>query len=274
MVRMSIKSDLRVNVQRYAATVEYLGTHYQGWQKQPNAISVQEVLEKSLSAVANQPIATICAGRTDAGVHGLGQVVHFDAPVGLREPNNWLLGGNGYLPNDVKILNVNLVPADFHARFSATGRHYHYLLKISKGDGGVFYNHCGHCNYHLDINLMKEAASCWLGQHDFSAFRSSRCQAKNPVRNLTKLRITQQNDMLLFEVSANAFLHRMVRMMVAALVEIGRGRRSIAWAQDLLKPNGISVETVVAAKGLYLVEVDYPSLFGIDKTPSKLYYYC
>ncbi|HJN38454.1 MAG TPA: tRNA pseudouridine(38-40) synthase TruA [Gammaproteobacteria bacterium] len=263
-----VNADITPALQRYVALVEYAGVQYHGWQKQPQADSVQSRLEKALSKVANQPIQVVCAGRTDAGVHALGQVVHFDAPKGLRSPRNWLLGGNVHLPDDIKLLSVNNVSMDFHARFSATERHYQYWLKAGGVRSGVFHYHCGYCNYSLDIDRMSEAADGWIGRHDFSSFRSSRCQAKSTVRVLTRLNISIQHDMLLFEVSANAFLHHMVRFMIAALVEVGRGRRSVSWAHDLVKFKEGTVAKLVDAKGLYLVGVDYPSLFGIKKRSS------
>ena len=259
-------NNLANSQQRYVVGLEYNGSQYHGFQKQKHSISIQEMVEKALSYVGNQPIEILCAGRTDAGVHAIGQVIHFDAPKGLRSESNWLLGANTHLPRNIQVHYVKAITNNFHARFSAYSREYIYCLRTQSGDRGIMSSYYGYTKHALSIEIMKEASSLWLGEHDFSSFRSLHCQSSTPMRNLHGISIVKKNDAIYFQITANAFLHRMVRIIVGALIEIGRGKQSIDWARDLILPDTQAQVTSVAdAKGLYLSDVAYPEYFKVPR---------
>lgn len=242
---------------KIALGIEYDGASFAGWQSQPHRNTVQDVLESALSVVADRPVVTICAGRTDAGVHALMQVVHFDVDVD-RPDSAWVRGTNANLPPAVAVTWARPVADDFHARFSAHGRRYRYVLLNHPVRPALSHGKIGWHHLPLDVAAMRAAAAMLVGEHDFSAFRSSECQAKSPVRKLWKLDIERQDDVIVFDLGANAFLHHMVRNLVGALVYVGNGR----WAPD-------AVQSVLAgrdrskgaptfeAAGLYFVGADY-----------------
>lgn len=237
--------------------VEYCGTRYHGWQSQQSLLTIQGTVEEALSKLANQSIAVVCAGRTDAGVHAFEQVIHFDTTT-AREQHEWLFGSNYYLPDDIRILWAKEVEASFHARFSATKRHYRYYL-VNRPVHSAIYTHArGWCARPLDIGLMQQATNYLIGEHDFSAFRGADCQAKSPVRTLDALDIHRQDDQIIFNVSANAFLHHMVRNLVGSLIEVGMKKHSPEWIKAVLasKDRG-KAGPMASAKGLYLLKVDY-----------------
>jgi len=248
---------------RLALGIEYHGGAYCGWQQQSAAASVQQVLQQALSRVADEPIDVICAGRTDAGVHAREQVVHFDTDA-ERSARAWLLGGNRWLPRDISLRWVQAVPQDFHARFSALGRSYRYLIlnritrsALADGRALVVYQP-------LDVAAMQAGAQWLIGEHDFSAFRSSECQARSPVRQLRSLRVTRSGERIAIEVSANAFLHHMVRNIVGLLLVIGQQRAAPERARVQLESRQRSSgEATAAAHGLYLWRVDYAAQFGL-----------
>jgi tRNA pseudouridine38-40 synthase len=249
--------------QRLALGLEYHGGAYSGWQQQSEAASVQAALQQALSRVADQPISVICAGRTDAGVHAREQVVHFDTDA-RRSPRAWLLGGNSHLPRDISLRWVHAVPEDFHARFSALARSYRYLI-LNRGSRSALADGRALVVYQpLDVAAMQAGAQWLVGQHDFSAFRSSECQARSPVRQLRSLTVTRTGEHIVVEVTANAFLHHMVRNIVGLLLVIGQQRAAPERAREQLESRQRSSgEATAAAHGLYLWRVEYPPQFGL-----------
>lgn len=218
---------------RIALGVEYCGSAFHGWQSQPQGDTVQDVLESALHQIAGQPIGVICAGRTDAGVHASHQVVHFDAPV-ERPVTAWVRGVNSNLPAGVAVRWAQPVGDEFHARFSARGRRYRYLLLNRPQRLGLWHGRAGW--FHLPLNLaaMQAAAARLPGEHNFSAFRAAGCQAKTPVKTLWRADVRQQGNLIVFDFEASAFLHHMVRNLVGSLVYIGKGAQAPGWIDELL----------------------------------------
>ncbi|MFT3803178.1 MAG: tRNA pseudouridine(38-40) synthase TruA [Burkholderiaceae bacterium] len=242
---------------RYALVIAYDGRSFAGWQTQPSGQTVQDHLERALARIAGRPIATICAGRTDAGVHASRQVVHFDCEV-ERPLTAWVRGVNAFLPDAIAVQASAVAPAGFHARFSAVRRRYRYRLYRAPQRHPLLAGRAGWVHRRLDIDAMRAAAGCLIGRHDFSAFRSSECQAASPVRELQALRLTERGAIVEIELVANAFLHHMVRNIVGALVWIGIGRRPPNWlAQVLAARDRRLAAPTFAADGLYLTGVDY-----------------
>lgn len=252
-----------MRVGRYALGVEYDGTAFLGWQAQPQGRSVQGVLEAALSRVADARISVVAAGRTDAGVHATGQVVHFEASC-KRPPRAWVLGVNSNLPEDVAVRWATPVPEKFHARFSATARHYRYLVCERGSRPAVGRQQAAWTHRRLDVSAMQAAAECLLGEHDFSAFRAAECQAASPVRTLRRLDIRRQGELIVFSVTANAFLHHMVRNLVGSLLAVGRGEVDRLWLEQVLagRDRGRAGPTA-PAHGLTLTGVDYPDAFAV-----------
>ncbi|VVM91846.1 tRNA pseudouridine synthase A [Pseudomonas fluorescens] len=251
---------------RIALGVEYKGSRYRGWQRQTSGVpSVQQALEQALSKVANAPITVSCAGRTDAGVHASGQVVHFDTNA-LRDERAWTMGTNFNLPHDISVTWATVMPADFHARFKANARRYRYVIyndpiRPAHLAEEVTWNHRP-----LDVERMAEAARCLLGTHDFSAFRASQCQAKSPVKEMYHLRVTRHGQMIVLDIRASAFLHHMVRNIAGVLMSIGSGERPVAWAREVLESRDRREAGVTAHPyGLYLVQVEYPQPFVLPQ---------
>ncbi len=255
---------------RYAVGVEYDGTAFHGWQIQVGVNTVQEQLQNALSRVANHPISVQCAGRTDAGVHALAQVVHFDSAA-TRTARNWLLGTNVNLPDDVNINWIKPVADDFHARFSAISRSYKYVIYNGETRSSVWRNRAVWERRQLDLGRMQAAAKSLIGTHDFSSFRAIACQAKSPIRTLDKLELSRSGNMILLELSANAFLHHMVRNIAGVLIAIGCGDRPIDWARDVLEHKDRTLGGVTApAQGLYLTAVGYPPEFGLQELEAEV----
>ena len=250
---------------RYAAGVEYDGTAFHGWQIQVGVNTVQEQLQNALSRVANHPVSVQCAGRTDAGVHAFGQIVHFDSDA-TRSTRNWLLGTNVNLPDDVNINWILPVVDDFHARFSAISRSYRYVIYNGCTRSSILRNRAVWQRRQLDLDRMKSAAKALVGTHDFSSFRAIGCQAKSPVRTLSRLELSRAGDMIFIELSANAFLHHMVRNIAGVLISIGCGDRPVDWAQQVLEHRDRTLGGGTApAQGLYLTNVGYPPEFGLQE---------
>jgi len=251
---------------RIALGVEYDGRGFCGWQSQADVASVQDTLERAIAEIAGEPVRLHAAGRTDAGVHALLQVVHFDTTAS-RPLSAWVRGVNRHLPDSVAVLWSRAVPEDFHARFSATGRHYRYLLldrpvRPALGSGRV-----GWFAKPLVPEAMREAAAMLTGEHDFSAFRAAECQARSPVKTLHRLDISRQGDVLVFDLHASAFLHHMVRNIVGALVYVGAGRQPPAWMAELLAARDRTrAAPTFAAAGLYFAGVDYAAEWGLPAT--------
>lgn len=247
-----------MTAQRYAAGLEYDGTHFYGWQVQGRVRSVQEALNAALGIVADEPMATLAAGRTDAGVHATGQVVHFDSAAN-RSLRSWLLGVNSNLPPDVAVTWLQPVPADFHARHSAVGRTYRYVIRNRDVRSPLDRDHAWCLRGELCERRMAAAAPALLGEHDFSAFRGAGCQARSPVRRVDRLVVTRVGEWLDVEVRANGFLYHMVRNIVGALVRIGRGEEEPAWLAAVLAGRDRRRGAATAPpNGLYLAEVHYP----------------
>jgi len=247
-----------VTAQRLAAGLEYDGAAFFGWQTQSHARSVQSVLNAAIGIVANEPVTTAAAGRTDAGVHACGQVIHFETAA-HRSLRSWLLGVNSNLPPDAALQWVREVPADFHARYSATARTYRYVILNREVRSALDRDRAWCLRGTLDEARMAAAAACLLGEHDFSAFRGAGCQARSPVRRLERLEVSRMADHLRFEVRANGFLYHMVRNIVGALVRVGSGDAEPAWLGALLAGRDRRLGAPTAPpQGLYLAEVHYP----------------
>jgi tRNA pseudouridine38-40 synthase len=242
---------------RLKLTVEYDGTDYVGWQRQLNGTSVQEVLELALGELFGAPVATEAAGRTDAGVHALGQVVAFEAPRVLPF-SAYLRGLSALLPEDVSVVKAEEVPADFDPRRSSKGKRYRYLISNRPVRSPLRRRTHWQLFAALDVAAMQKAAPVLLGTHDFSAFRAANCEALTTLRTLRELAIFSSEDVVQFEVEGTAFLKHMVRNIVGTLVEVGRGRQSAGWVKEVLDARDRTLAGPTApAQGLVLVEVRY-----------------
>lgn len=250
---------------RIAIGVEYDGSPFCGWQSQADGQTVQDTLQRALSQIAGEPIAIIAAGRTDTGVHALEQVVHFDTQV-ERPLSAWVRGVNALLPDSIVVRWAHAVPDEFHARFSAHGRSYRYLLINRAVRPAIQAGKVGWFHAPLDVAAMQEAAQYLLGEHDFSAFRAAQCQAKSPVKHLHQLDIRRQGEMLIFDVSADAFLHHMVRNIVGCLVYVGKGKYSAEWLAEVLdsRERRLAAPTF-APDGLYLRRIQYEAKWGLPQ---------
>ncbi|HHJ19502.1 MAG TPA: tRNA pseudouridine(38-40) synthase TruA [Gammaproteobacteria bacterium] len=248
---------------RIALGVEYDGRRFHGWQRQSHARSVQQDLEQSLSQIADHPVSVVCAGRTDTGVHGLGQVVHFDAE-NFRKPHAWLLGTNTKLPDDISLQWVSFVPDDFHARFKATSRQYRYIIFNRATPSALFAGRATWVRGELDIAAMQLAASSLLGEHDFTSFRAAGCQAKHAVRSIYSVTLSRSGQFVYLDIHANAFLHHMVRNIAGVLIAIGQQKKPVTWARDLLAVKDRTQAGVTAPPdGLYFIKVAYPEKYQL-----------
>jgi tRNA pseudouridine38-40 synthase len=248
---------------RIALGIEYDGAGFNGWQTQPDGRSVQDALERALAELAGTPISTLCAGRTDAGVHALDQVVHFDTDV-RRPLAAWVRGTNRFLPPTVAVRWARSVDADFHARFSATRRAYDYWICNEPVRSPLAHRRATWIFRPLDVSAMQRAAEQLVGTHDFSSFRSTECQAASPVRTLHGLDVAASGRWIRVRAEANAFLHHMVRNLAGALVAVGLGRESAAWLGALLAARDRTQGApTLAADGLYLARVEYDPRFAL-----------
>lgn len=255
---------------RVAARVEYDGKYFSGWQAQPHldVPTVQETLEAALSSIATSPVSTTCAGRTDAGVHGFGQIIHFDDPVG-RSPKAWIMGVNSQLPRSVRLHWAQAVSGDFHARFSALNRRYRYLVANSSVRPAALDGLVTWYRKPVDAERMNQAAQALLGERDFSAFRAASCQSPTPWRCVESCDVTRYGDFVLIDIQANAFLHHMVRNIAGSLLLVGSGIKSIGWIAELLEGGDRTLAADTApGDGLYLVAVNYPDFHGLPETPA------
>jgi len=253
---------------RIALGIEYDGSRFLGWQTQPGGGTVQDALEPALGTIAGEPIAVTCAGRTDRGVHARAQVVHFDTSA-ARPPSAWVRGVNALLPEAVAVLWSQPVGAEFHARYSARSRTYRYVLLNRGVRPALAARYAGWHHAPLDVEAMRAAARCLLGEHDFSAFRAAECQAKNPVRTLHSISIERRGERLDFTLRANAWLQHMVRNIVGALVHVGKGAQPPGWIQALLESRDRARGApTFGAEGLYLEAVEYESRWGIPGVKS------
>lgn len=242
---------------RVALVLEYDGSAYAGWQAQKDGPSIQACLEAALSGVADAAVTVTCAGRTDAGVHALAQVAHFDAPV-PRPPRAWVLGANSRLPADIAVRWAGPVDAGFHARFSARARSYAYLILNRRQRPALLHDRVWWTPRPLDARRMDQAARALTGEHDFTSFRAAECQARSPVRELRQITVRRFGDLLRVDVTANAFLHHMVRNLVGTLAVVGRGEAGPDWVAEVLAARDRRRAGMTApACGLYLRDVDY-----------------
>jgi tRNA pseudouridine38-40 synthase len=252
---------------RFAVGLEYDGSAYAGWQVQAHAPSIQAVAEAAFSRVADHPLTLTCAGRTDAGVHALGQVAHFDTQA-ARTARAWVLGTTAELPDDVSVQWAAEVPPDFHARYSALSRTYRYVIANRPTRPALERHRACWVHRALDVSRMVSAASLLIGEHDFSAFRSSECQSRTPVRRVEAIDVRRQGELLVIDVHANAFLHHMVRNIAGLLIRIGSGEAEATWAREVLEARDRRLAAPTApACGLYLMSVRYPEPFGLPPGP-------
>jgi len=250
---------------RIALVLEYDGSDFCGWQSQQSRDSVQDAVEAALSTIAGGNIRVIAAGRTDAGVHALYQVLHFDTEA-RRPASAWVRGVNGLLPRSISVLWASQISDAFHARYCATERCYHYLLLNHAVRPGLGYGNIGWFHEPLDLESMRLAAQILVGEHDFSAFRASECQAVSPVRHLTRLDISRRGDIILFEVRANAFLHHMVRNIIGCLVYVGKGKYPPEWIKALLEGRTrAAAAPTFSPAGLYLAGVRYDAKWNVPR---------
>lgn len=252
---------------RIALGLEYDGRPFCGWQSQANGCGVQDALERGLARICGHAVRVSAAGRTDSGVHALAQVAHFDTQA-LRPLTAWVRGTNVEIPPALAVRWAQAVPDEFHARFSATGRAYTYLLLNRPTRPGLASGRVGWFHRPLDLERMRAGARLLLGSHDFSAFRAAECQADSPLRELRRLDIERQGELLVFRLVANAFLQRMVRNIVGSLVYVGKGKHPPAWIGELLASRDRTLAApTFAPDGLYLSAVEYDSAWGLPQLP-------
>ena len=254
---------------RIALGLSYSGQGYNGWQSQPSGNTLQDKLEAALSQFAAQPIATVCAGRTDAGVHGLMQVVHFDTPV-RREPFSWVRGTNTFLPPDIAVQWAQPVPDAFHSRACAVARRYAYVLLESPVRPSVDAGRAGWVFRPLDGDAMRQAAACLVGEHDFTSFRASGCQSHTPVKTIRRIDIARRGAYWRFEFEANAFLHHMIRNIMGCLVVVGQGLQPPEWMRDVLQARSRDAAApTFSPDGLYFLGPVYDPSWGLpSRTPA------
>ena len=254
---------------RLALGIAYRGTAYHGWQSQPGGRTVQDHVETALSRFADTPVQVLCAGRTDAGVHALNQVVHLDAPV-ERDTFSWLRGSNRYLPDDIALQWCQAVPDDFHARNHARGRRYRYLLLESPLRPALESGSVGWSFRPLDGEAMRAAAQCLIGERDFSSFRAAACQALSPVKTLRSITISRHQAYWRFDFDGSAFLHHMVRNLMGCLVAVGSGRQPPRWMAEVLAARSRDAAApTFSADGLYFVGPYYDACMNLpEHTPA------
>jgi len=244
---------------RLALGVSYHGQAYQGWQSQPSGNTVQDRLESALAEFTTQTVSTVCAGRTDAGVHGLMQVVHFDTELD-RTPYSWMRGTNRFLPPDIAIQWVQQVPDEFHSRACATSRRYAYVVLESAVRPSLEAGRVGWVFRPLQIEAMRAAAAALCGTHDFTSFRASGCQARSPIKTLQAVAITRRGAYWRFEFEADAFLHHMIRNIMGCLLLIGQGLRPVAWMEQVLQARSRDAAApTFSPDGLYFLGPVYDS---------------
>ena len=250
---------------RIALGMEYEGSEFYGWQSQAAGRTVQDTLQQALSQIACEKISVIAAGRTDTGVHALEQVVHFDTNTS-RPLSAWVRGSNALLPDSVAILWAHPVSDEFHARFSAQSRSYRYLLINRAVRSAVQHGKVGWFHAPLDVRGMQIAAQYVLGQHDFTSFRAAECQAKSPIKNITQFEIRQEGDVIIFDLTADAFLHHMVRNLIGSLVYIGKGSHPPEWMATVLQAHHRKeAAPTFAPDGLYLRKIKYDTKWGLPQ---------
>lgn len=254
---------------RLALGISYNGQAYQGWQSQLSGLTVQDKLEAALGKFTGHRVSTLCAGRTDAGVHGLMQVVHFDTPL-ERATSSWVRGTNAFLPRDITVEWAQVMPPEFHCRASALSRRYAYLLLESPVRPSVDAGRVGWVFRPLDLEAMQQAATHLLGEHDFTSFRASACQALSPVKTLQRIDISRRGASWRFEFEANAFLHHMIRNLMGCLLLVGQGKNSPDWVREvLLARDRNAAAPTFSPDGLYFLGPCYAPHWGLpERTPA------
>ena len=252
---------------RYALCVEYDGSAYRGWQSQPDGVaSVQDCVEQGLSIVANEPVKVVCSGRTDAGVHGCYQIIHLGTHA-ARSERAWVLGTNTNTPYDISIRWARPVAESFHARFSALERRYRYVIYSAPVKPALLNQQVTWTYKPLDAARMQRAANFLLGKHDFSSYRAVGCQARSPVREVRRLDVRRIGKLIVLDVSANAFLHHMIRNFAGVLMKIGAGEAEPEWAKQVLDARDRRQGGVTASPfGLYFVDVKYPAEYALPQS--------
>ncbi|MCZ6578583.1 MAG: tRNA pseudouridine(38-40) synthase TruA [Gammaproteobacteria bacterium] len=254
---------------KFATGIEYSGTAYSGWQRQKHAPSIQQHVEDAIGYVADHRVQLVCAGRTDAGVHALEQVAHFETTA-QRDERAWLLGSNSRLPGDIRIKWVLAVNDSFHARFSAIARSYRYIILNSPVASALLHDRASWEYRPLNHQTMHEAAQVLLGEHDFSAFRAAGCQAKSASRCIQNIELQRQDDLIYLDIKANAFLYHMVRNITGSLMAVGRGERSIEWFSSVFSSKDRNMAEVTApATGLYFLRAHYPDQIKFPNQAKK-----
>lgn len=255
---------------RIALGIEYDGSQFSGWQQQQNLKTVQGSLEAAISKVANEKIELFCAGRTDAGVHATGQIIHFDTNAN-RPMRAWVEGVNTYLQSTISVQWAQPVENNFHARFSATARRYRYVIYNHSSRPAILHAKVSWYFQKLDAPQMHEAALCLVGEHDFSSFRSSQCESPTAMRHVKEISVTQKNHFIIIEIEANAFLHHMVRNIVGSLLPIGAGIKTTEWLKEVfaVRDRKLAGETA-KPDGLYLINVKYPEIYGLPKMQNSI----
>jgi len=256
-----------MHARRIVMGIEYDGSGFQGWQWQPEQRTIQSELESALSQVADHPVRVVCSGRTDAGVHALEQVVHFDAEV-HRTDYAWVMGTNRHLPGDIRVRFAREISADFHARTSAIARVYHYQILNRPMHSALHRGQLTWVPRPLNLEAMQEDGLCLVGERDFSSFRAKGCQSRSPIRFLHFIRIFREGERVIIDVCANAFLHHMVRNIAGVLIEIGSGKQPQDWTLALLHLKDRAQAAMTAPPhGLHLGGVFYPEQYKIDSHP-------
>ena len=260
-------------MKRIALGVQYDGTPYNGYQKQLNGNTVQDHLEVALKQFARVHLPTTCAGRTDTGVHALEQVIHFDTAL-TRDMQSWVRGVNAFLPDSIAVRWASTLPVDpeqdFHARFSARARTYHYVLYNNAVRSPLLVGRAGWTFRPLDVALMREAAQHLVGVHDFSAFRSSQCQAKSPIKQMHEVSVERHGEVIVFTLRAGAFLHHMVRNLIGSLIYVGNGRHTPCWLAAVLAGlDRNDAAPTFMPDGLYLAKIDYDPKWQLPQEASS-----
>jgi tRNA pseudouridine38-40 synthase len=252
---------------RIALCLSYNGFIYHGWQSQKSGLpTVQKFLEHAISKVANHPVKVICAGRTDSSVHATHQVVHFETTA-FRNKRAWVFGCNANLPKDISVSWAGRASEDFHARFSAISRRYHYVIYNHPIRPAIFSNELTLCHAPLNAQAMHKAAQSLVGKHDFSSYRAAGCQANSPVRTLEFVNVKRYSNVIVIDIKGNAFLLHMVRNIAGVLMSIGKGEKPVSWCADVLALRDRKEAAVTASpSGLYLTHVDYPLVYGIPQS--------
>lgn len=254
--------------ERIALLVEYDGTDFYGWQAQPHLRTIQGSLQEAIYQLAQHKVDLVCAGRTDKGVHASGQVVHFDTTT-HRPTDKWLMGINRYLPPDIRIRKVQPVDAHFHARFSALYRSYRYTIYNQRTQPALYRHYLSWYSYPLNADNMNLAAQYLLGEHDFSSFRDSECQSLSSIRRIKEIKVYREEEKVILEITANAFLHHMVRNIVGTLLLIGNNKQPVPWIKKVLAARDRRAAGMTAApQGLCLTHVEYPKQFSLFADPA------